>query len=106
MSAKKPKSIQSVLLGQSPELSALVKNAHIQVTLRDQVASVLSEPMCRHVVAARLEDEVLTVLCDSAPWATRVRFYAQTLLQNLAADHNLEANSLIVKVRPPLKTGE
>ena len=100
MSAKEPKSIKSVLLGQSPELSALVEKAQCQVTLRDQVANLLAEPMRRHVVAARLEDATLTVLCDSAPWATRIRFYAQTLLQFLATDHNLEADSVIVKVRP------
>ncbi|MFK8030284.1 MAG: DciA family protein [Gammaproteobacteria bacterium] len=100
MSAKEPKSIKSVLLGLSPELSALVEQAESHVTLRDQVAGLLAEPMRRHVVAARLEDNALTVLCDSAPWATRIRFYAQTLLQNLAADHNLEANAVIVKVRP------
>lgn len=106
MSAKRPKSIQSVLQGQNPELSALVKRAQSQVTLRDQVASVLPEAMRSHVLAASLNDETLTVLCKSAPWATRIRFYAQTLLQNLAADHNLEANSLIVKVRPELNPGK
>ena len=100
MSAKRPKSIQSLLLGQNPELSALVEQAQCHVALRDQVANQLDEPMRSHVVAANLEGGILTVLCDSAPWATRIRFYAQTLLQNLAADHNLEACSLVVKVRP------
>ena len=100
MSAKEPKSIQSLLLGQNSELGALANQARRQVTLRDQVASQLPEGAQSHVVAASIEDDTLTVICDSAPWATRIRFYAQTLLQYLAADHNLEARSLIVKVRP------
>ena len=100
MSAKEPKSIQSLLLGQSPELNALVEQAQTQVALRDQVASQLPKIMQSHVVAASVDGDILTVICDSAPWATRIRFYAQTLLQNLATDHNLEACSLIVKVRP------
>ncbi len=100
MTAKRPKSIQSLLRGQNPELAALVEQAECRVALRDQVANLLAEPLRGHVVAASLEGGILTVLCDSAPWATRIRFYAQTLLQNLAADHNLEASSLVVKVRP------
>ncbi len=100
MSSKEPKSIQSLLFGQNSELGALVDEAQRKVTLRDHVANQLPEDARSHVVAASIEDDVFTVICDSAPWATRIRFYAQTLLQYLATDHNLEARSLIVKVRP------
>ncbi len=100
MSAKEPKSIQSLLLGQNSELGALVDQARRKVTLRDHVASHLPQSAQSHVVAASIEDDTLTVICDSAPWATRIRFYAQTLLHFLATDHNLEARSVVVKVRP------
>ncbi|MEM7083680.1 MAG: DciA family protein [Pseudomonadota bacterium] len=100
MSAKEPKSIQSLLLGQNPELSALAKEATRQVALRNQVAEALEAPMRDHVIAVSLTDATLTLICDSAPWAARIRFYAQKLLQNLAADHNLDADTVIVKVRP------
>ena len=103
MSAKEPKSIQSLLLGQNSELGALVDEARRQVTLRDHVASQLPEKAQSHIVAARIEDDTLTIICDSAPWATRIRFYSQTLLQFLATDHNLEARSLVVKVRPQFR---
>lgn len=100
MSSKKPKSMRSLLLGKDSGLGALVDKARLQVALRDQVADALPEDVRCHIVAANIEDDTLTVVCDSAPWATRVRFYSQSLLDFLATDHNLEARSLIIKVRP------
>lgn len=100
MSTKEPKSIKSLLSGEFSELAALGKKAQDHLTLVQRVSDSLPEILRNHVFAADIDRDILTIVCDSAVWATRIRFYSQTLLENFAPDHNSTITRVIVKVRP------
>lgn len=100
MPTKKPESVKNLMRGTFTELAALRHKAQEHQTLLEAVAKSLPEVVRDHVVAAVADGETLTVVCDSAPWATRVRFYSESLLENLAPDHKSTISAVTVKVRP------
>jgi len=101
MSAKEPKSIKSVLLEQNSALASLSERAAQSQSLLGQVQHSLPHAMRDSIYAANLEDSQLTLVCASAQWATRLRFYSETLMQDFAADHKIRIKTIRLKVRPP-----
>ncbi|NNF17913.1 MAG: DUF721 domain-containing protein [Gammaproteobacteria bacterium] len=100
MSTKNPKSIKSLLLDECSAVAALGEQARTHQTLVQHVRDALPDAYRKHIFAAELSDDILTVICDSATWATNVRFYSEKLLLNVAPDHKSVISRVVVKVRP------
>jgi hypothetical protein len=91
--------------GLGPLFADLERRAQATIDLADRVRAALPGPEKEHVVSATYKEDTLTVLADSAAWATHIRYAQQDLLAKLQAAGETRFTKLKVKVgRRP--TGE
>ncbi len=70
--------------------------------LRKSVAELLPEDHRAHLHGVSLkEDQSLTLLTESAAWASRFRYLESTVRQGLKTKTGLTISKIIIKVRPP-----
>ncbi len=97
-----PKSLSELLAGGN--LGSLAREARRRSALTERVRAVLSADESAHLVSAGLNDAgELVIVMDSAAWAARVRYHADSL--SSVTDGNAAAGSRIrrrirVKVSP------
>lgn len=84
--------------GLGPLFADLERRAQATIDLADQVRAALSGPEKEHVLSATYKEETLTVLADSAAWATHIRYAQQDLLAKLCAAGETRFTKLKVKV--------
>ncbi len=84
--------------GLGPLFADLERRVQATIDLADQVRAALPGPEKDHVVSATYKDETLTVLADSAAWATHIRYAQQDLLAKLHAGGETRFTKLKVKV--------
>ena len=65
------------------------------------VQDALPEGLGTHVWGAAVRDRTLTVLVASAAWATRVRYHAPGLREDVSRRLSVEVERVQVRVRPP-----
>ena len=65
------------------------------------VQDALPEGLGAHVWGAAVRDRTLTVLVASAAWATRVRYHAPGLREDVSRRLSVEVERVQVRVRPP-----
>jgi hypothetical protein len=91
----------SELLGQAnPTLERLREGAKAAEKAVDAVRRSLPAEVAEHVWGASAEDGVLTVLVDSAGWATRVRYAVPELKQGVGDRLGALVVKVNVRVRP------
>lgn len=64
------------------------------------VQDALPEGLGAHVWGAAVRDRTLTVLVASAAWATRVRYHAPQLREDVSRRLSVEVDRVQVRVRP------
>jgi hypothetical protein len=84
--------------GLGPLFADLERRVQATVDLAARVRQSLRGPEKDHVVSATYKDETLTVLADSAAWATHIRYAQKDLLAQLHASGETRFTKLKVKV--------
>jgi predicted nucleic acid-binding Zn ribbon protein len=91
----------SELLGQAnPTLERLREGAKAAERTVDAVRQSLPPEVAEHVWGASTDDGVLTVLVESAGWATRVRYAVPELKQGVGERLGEPVLKVSVRVRP------
>ncbi|MCH9026257.1 MAG: DUF721 domain-containing protein [Proteobacteria bacterium] len=101
---KKPsfRSLDKVLRDNSSGLSRVIHQASLMAALRESVAELLPQDHRAHLHGVSLqEDQSLTLLTESAAWASRFRYLESTVRQGLKTKTGLAIGRIIIKVRPP-----
>ena len=97
------RSLDKVLQDTSSGLSRVIRQASLMATLRESVAELLPEDHRAHLHGVSLkEDQSLTLLTESAVWASRFRYLESTVRQGLKIKTGLAISRIIIKVRPPI----
>ena len=96
------RSLDKVLQDNNSGLSRIIHQASQMAVLRESVAELLPEDHRAHLHGVSLqEDQSLTLLTESAAWASRFRYLESTVRQGLKTKTGLAINRIIIKVRPP-----
>lgn len=99
MIMKLSRSVNKVLVEANDDLAILVTRtrqlSYLTQILRQQLAPDLAD----HCYIGKLDNDCLVILVDSAAWASKLRFHAQTLLPQLQAAHQSFAQISLLKVK-------
>jgi hypothetical protein len=96
------RSLDKVLQDNNSGLSRIIHQASQMAALRKSVAELLPEDHRAHLHGVSLkEDQSLTLLTESAAWASRFRYLESTVRQGLKLKTGLSIDRVIIKVRPP-----
>ena len=88
------------LLGGS-KYATLLNRARALMVLEAQVLELLPAPLNEHCRLLAVRNETLVLAVDSPVWASRLRFHAHQLVQQLSLLRTVDLHSIRVKVRPP-----
>lgn len=96
------RSLDKILRDNSGGLSRIIHHASLMAALSESVAELLPPDHRAHLHGVSLqEDQSLTLLTESAAWASRFRYLESTVRQGLKTKTGLAINRIIIKVRPP-----
>ncbi len=84
--------------GLGPLFADLERRVQATIDLATRVREALPGPEKDHVVSAAYKDQTLTVLADSAAWATHIRYAQKDILAKLRAAGETRFTKLKVKV--------
>lgn len=100
------KSIHKFLQGAKNQLADLITTTRELRHLEQSLSSVLDQPLTDHCRIAHRDAEQLVIQVDSPVWASRLRYYVPTLLQELK--QNIPAlqglKTIKIHVAPALPT--
>jgi hypothetical protein len=94
-----PKALKG-LLGESPRLVRLVKDAERLGALTAFVRKALPPEIQPHLTAASVRDDTLVLTADSPAWAARLRFHGGEILTFLAVGQGIQATRVSVRSHP------
>jgi hypothetical protein len=100
MTHRTARAAASLLTGGGPGLRCLLERAAELQRLTEAVRALLPMPLDEHCRAASLHGDALVLVCDSPAWATRLRYQAPSLLDELQRRCGLRARTLRVRVSP------
>lgn len=100
MIMKLSRSVNKVLQEADAELAILVTRTRQISGLTEQFRSLLEPDLAPHCYIGNIEKGKLTIMVDSAAWASKFRFCSQTILPALNAVHPAfsQIDTLQVKV--------
>ncbi|MDZ7662322.1 DUF721 domain-containing protein [Thiohalophilus sp.] len=78
-----PRPLYKLLHGEKTRLADLVTTTRQLRRLNQHLLAVLAAPLTDHCQVARYDTEQLIIQVDSPVWASRLRYYVPTLLQEL-----------------------
>ena len=84
---KLSRSVNKVLQEAEPELAILVTRTRQLRSLTDKFRTLLDPTLASHCYIGNISDGKLTILVDSAAWASKFRFYSQSILPDLCDLH-------------------
>lgn len=93
----RPTRVRSLL---SQRLQSLTETARRHAQVSDLVRAALPREVAGHCLGAVVAADEVTLYVDSPAWATRLRFLAPNLLQQLAAT-GIHARHCRIRVQPP-----
>ena len=99
--ARNPTSLNKLLSRHAP-LRRWLEDAQAQSLLMDQLIAQLPSAIRPHCLGARLDEDTLVVLADSAAWATRLRYEVPRVLDQFGA-RNLRIRVVPADKQPPDK---
>jgi hypothetical protein len=99
--AKEPRNLADILSDPRSALGQLVAGAEKHKSMIMQVKSCLDPELARHLIGVNTRDDTLVLVCDSAAWATRLRYKGDELLASLQQRYELTLHRVKVKVRAP-----
>jgi predicted nucleic acid-binding Zn ribbon protein len=97
---RKPIPLSELLGRPDPTLERLREGAKAAERTLDAVRDSLPPEVAAHVWGASTEEGRLTVLVDSAGWATRVRYAVPELQQGVGERLGMPVLKVAVRVRP------
>lgn len=92
--------VDALLSAPGSVLGALTEQARGLARLNRAVGAELDPEFLPHCQVTGLRGGTLTILCDSAAWATRLRYHGPALRDRLAAS-GTPVSEVRVAVRPP-----
>ena len=96
---KLSRSIHKVLIESNDDLAILVTRTR-QITHLTQILRQQLQPdLAPHCYIGNLEQDYLVILVDSAAWASKLRFCAQSLMTQLNRAHHSFANVERLRVK-------
>jgi hypothetical protein len=101
---RKPIALSELLAKANPTLERLREGAKAAERTLDAVQQSLPAEVAGHVWGASAEAGVLTLLVDSAGWATRVRYAVPELKQGVGDRLGTPVTKVNVRVRPAPKS--
>lgn len=78
-----PKPLHKLLQGEKTQLAELVTTTRELRRFNQYLLSVLDQPLTDHCRIARRDADQLVIQVDSPVWASRLRYYIPTLIQEL-----------------------
>ncbi len=100
---RKPIPLSELLGKGNPTLERLREGAKAADRTLDAVQQSLPEDLREHVWGASTDAGMLTVLVDTAGWATRVRYAVPELKQGVGDRLGELVLKVVVRVRPPAR---
>lgn len=100
MKGKKPTSISDLLDKSTGLLEQLRRGSAKADRVLQAVREELPDGLGAHVWGAAVRDGTLTVLVDSAAWATRIRYRAPELKESAARRLGTAIERVLVRARP------
>lgn len=96
------KSVADSLTNPKGELKALLDMANCLNSISQTIEKYLPEELQAHCKVESIENNVLTLLTDSAIWLNRLRYISSDLMTQLRANEFPSLISIDIKVRPNL----
>jgi hypothetical protein len=96
------KSVSELLERGGKRLSLLKTRMAERSAVLDQVREALPARLAQAVVSAGIEQGRLTIGVDGAHWASRLRYFTETLRKRVAASARVEVQVVRIRVVPPL----
>jgi len=102
------RSLDKVLQEADSELAILVTRSRQLRGLTEKFQALLEPGLASHCYICNIDKNTLTVMVDSAAWASKFRFYSQSILTDLRSLHpsfsnvtHIQAKILNQKYEPP-----
>jgi hypothetical protein len=102
---QKPKSISELIRVGGRRLTDLSVRSEARNATLTHVRAALPPPLAAAVVSAGLEEGLLTIGVNGAPWASRLRYVTDTLRMRVGATVGVDIKSVRIKVVPPRSPG-
>jgi hypothetical protein len=96
------KSLSELLAGGGKRLSRLVEQAAERSQVLEQVRAALPARLAQAVVSAGITQGRLTVGVVGAVWASRLRYFTETLRTRVAKSAGLTILAVRIRVVPPV----
>ncbi len=96
---KLSRSVNKVLVEANDDLAILVTRTKQLSSLTQVLRQQLEPDLAVHCYIGRLDESALVILVDSAAWASKLRFHAQTLLPLLQTAHQSFARTEQIKIK-------
>ncbi|NVJ65601.1 MAG: DUF721 domain-containing protein [Gammaproteobacteria bacterium] len=94
------KSVADSLTNPEGELKALLEKANRLNSVAQTIEGYLPAELQAHCKVASVENNVLTLITDSAVWLNRLRYFSSELMSQLRAHEFPSLISIDIKVRP------
>jgi hypothetical protein len=95
------KSLSELLAGRGKRLSQLVERVAERSQVLEQVRAALPARLAQAVTSAGITQGRLTVGVVGAVWASRLRYFTETLRTRVAKSAGLEISAVRIRVVPP-----
>jgi hypothetical protein len=98
------KTLSELLAGGGNRLSQLVERAAERSQVLEQVRAALPARLAQAVASAGIDQGRLTVGVVGAVWASRLRYFTETLRTRVAKSAGLKISAVRIRVVPPVGT--
>jgi hypothetical protein len=95
------RSIKELLRAGGKRLGGFTAQARERSVVLEKVRAALPAPLAQRVVSAGFEGGTLRLGVAGAPWASRLRYAAETLRDKLGTSMGLTVQSVRIRVVPP-----
>ncbi len=99
MIMKLSRSVNKVLVEANDDLAILVTRTRQLSYLTQVLRQQLESDLAIHCYIGKVDKDALVILVDSAAWASKLRFYSQTLLPQLQMAHHSFASLQQIKIK-------
>lgn len=108
MSINKPKTLPELFSGQmNDSLDGLIRRGRQLHGLNILLGELLGTELASHCQLANIRENTLILATDSSAWATRLRYMAPQLIQQLKGDKRLNGiDTVHVIITPPVSPGD
>jgi hypothetical protein len=98
------KTLSELLAGGGKRLSQLVERAAERSQVLEQVRAALPARLAQAVASAGIDQGRLTVGVVGAVWASRLRYFTETLRTRVTKSAGLKISAVRIRVVPPVGT--